>query len=131
MPANKSTNVILLIEDEKPLQLLLSQFLQRFGYKVLIASNGAEACELFAGNCWIIDLVITDCIMPKMSGIELAEKLRQHRPEIPFIFTSGYAYETVFEDKPMSKSDRFLCKPYSPAQLVATIRDVLQPAMAA
>jgi two-component system, cell cycle sensor histidine kinase and response regulator CckA len=83
-------NTILLVEDEDMLRGLIRELLEIKGYVVLEASQGVEALEIFKKSQEPIDLVLTDVVMPHMSGSELVERLRKEQPTLRVIFMSGY-----------------------------------------
>lgn len=129
MPAAKLSEQILLVEDEAMVRDLMRTILLREGYDVIVADEGTQALELSREHTF--DLVITDMVMPKMSGTALAESLRSERPELPVIFISGYAHDVGVEE--VEAGDAFLQKPFSAAELSALVRASLDrsPARAA
>ena len=117
------SETILLVEDEKPVRELVSRVLQKYGYKILQAGNGAEAIEVWRQHKDEIALLFTDLVMPdNMNGRELAEKLRAERPELKVIFTSGYSADIVGKDFKLEPELNFLQKPYQPQVLALTVR---------
>jgi two-component system, cell cycle sensor histidine kinase and response regulator CckA len=93
---------------------------------VLQATNGVEAleiCNLYVGP---IDLVVTDVVMPEMGGGELAERLREVRPDTPVLMVSGYAEDAVLRHGIAESRSWFLEKPFTPDALVRKVREVLQ-----
>ena len=113
----------MLVEDEKPVRELVSRVLQKYGYKILQAGNGAEAIEVWRQHKDEIALLFTDLVMPdNMNGRELAEKLRAERPELKVIFTSGYSADIVGKDFKLEPELNFLQKPYQPQVLALTVR---------
>ena len=119
---------ILLVDDEHHVRHLLETFLRRAGYNVLAAPGGQQALELFAQHATTIDLVITDILMPGLTGVELARALDDQRSGLPVLFISGYAHDdgADIESRPGSA---FLAKPFSMPQLMAQL-DVLLGAKA-
>jgi two-component system cell cycle sensor histidine kinase/response regulator CckA len=97
--------------------------LQRSGYTVVEAADGAEALEVVCAASDAPDLVLTDVRMPRLGGIALAEQLRELHPDLPVLFMSGYA-DDLFESGEIPPG-RLLPKPFAPATLTAIIRDVL------
>ena len=125
------TETILLAEDSDPLRAMAREYLEGAGYTVVEAVSGKDALRRaaeFAGN---IHLLLTDVVMPEMSGPELAEKLVRERPEIKVIFTSGYTDDAVARQGILESTVAFLQKPYRPKDLARKIREVLQDASAA
>lgn len=115
---------ILLVEDDLAVQKIYSTMLQRLGYSVICGSNGDEALRI-AGQHPEIDIVITDLVMPLMSGTDLAEELRHILPNPKIVLISGYALEPV----EIAGSDRhvlFLSKPLSRDTLACTLRELLE-----
>jgi len=116
---------ILLVEDEPVLRELARTVLQSYNYKVLEASHGLEAVEIFETQNGAVDLLLTDMVMPEgMTGRELAEKLRAAKPELKIIYTSGYSADVMGPDLE-SMDAMFLQKPYPPPQLAQTVRSCL------
>ena len=120
----RGTETILLVEDEPAVRRLVSQMLLRTGYTVLEAANGPEAIVLIAQCRDRIDLLLTDIVMPSMSGGELAERLSQDYPYMRVLFTSGYMDDSVVNEV-VTRGAQFLPKPFSPEALVRKVRDVL------
>ena len=117
---------ILLVEDEIGVRRLASQVLTRRGYRVLDAGSGPEALALFEQHGDAIDLLFTDMVMPEgMSGQALAAALRERRPDLRVVFTSGYSSEFVGGHIALREGVNFLQKPYRPTTLLATVRAVL------
>jgi CheY-like chemotaxis protein len=111
---------ILLVEDDEVVRLLVGEALRGYGYTVFEASKGAEALELSGAHEGTIDLLLTDVVMPGMSGSELADQLSAERPGLALIFTSGYPANTVVQ-----MGAAYLQKPYDPAELAAAVRSAL------
>ncbi|MFQ6026101.1 MAG: GAF domain-containing protein, partial [Dehalococcoidia bacterium] len=120
------TETVLLAEDEPSVRAMVATVLREQGYKVLEASNGDEALHLVQKhNSEKIDLLVTDVVMPKIGGQELAQRLHATRPEIKVLFTSGYAEgSTTYLDTAEEGTD-FLQKPYQPDVLAVKVREVL------
>ncbi len=118
---------ILLVEDEDAVRAFATRALASRGYEVHEASNGAEALELFADIADKVDLVVSDVVMPEMDGPTLFRHLREKRPELRFIFMSGYAEEAFAKNLPDSEREKFgfLPKPFSLKQLVTTVKEVI------
>jgi PAS domain S-box-containing protein len=116
---------ILLVEDEDTVRSFTRTVLQRQGYRVLEAGDGREALRIAAEAADDIDLLITDVVMPRMSGQELAESIRETIPELTVIFLSGYAEDAVVHHGVLKDNINFLPKPYSKDDLLKKIREVL------
>jgi CheY-like chemotaxis protein len=99
--------------------------LERGGYQVLEAANGEQALGIFEKQSAGIDLVLTDMVMPKMSGRELAERVRQIRPDAKVIFMSGYTDDVLVRTGALDSSMPFLQKPLRTETLNAKIREAL------
>jgi PAS domain S-box-containing protein len=120
------TETILLVEDEKSVRELVSRVLQKYGYKILPAGNGAEALETWNRHKNEISMLFTDLVMPdNMSGRELAEKLWAERPGLKVIFTSGYSTDIVGKDFKLEPELNYLQKPYPPQVLALAVRRCL------
>jgi len=116
---------VLLVEDEDMLRGLLAKFLRLYGYTVLEARHGGEAlltCERHPGP---IHLMVTDVVMPQMSGRELADRLTPLRPEMKIVFMSGYAEDALAQRGVAESSVAFLQKPFRPIELVRRVQAVL------
>lgn len=115
---------ILLVEDEVELRNVNAEFLTSLGYKVICAGSGPEALQLAVNN-GNIDLVISDVVMPKMSGREFADRLLQLRPNTKLLYVSGYADDVVLHSGVPMQGMIFLQKPYSLRQLAAKVQSLL------
>jgi CheY-like chemotaxis protein len=124
-PSLEGDETILLVEDEAAIRKLIQTVLRQRGYHIISACDGAEAVELAREPETKIDLVITDVVMPRLSGIELAKQLRTTRPGLKMIFMSGYAQEGSFAKTPMGEDAEILEKPFSPTLLLGVVRRLL------
>jgi two-component system, cell cycle sensor histidine kinase and response regulator CckA len=116
---------ILLVEDEEIVRELATKLLKRLKYNVLHASNGTEAIEIAQNYSGVIDLLLTDVVMPGMNGRQLAEKLQQILPDIKVLFTSGYTENAIAHHGIIEKDLNFIGKPYSYNDLAKKIRRLL------
>jgi len=116
---------ILLVEDEPAVRGLVHETLRLQGYTVLVARHGIEALLASAKCVGPIHLLLTDVVMPQMSGPEVAEKIQIARPEIKVLYMSGYPDHPVFDQDGVSHLTGFLQKPFSPPALVQKVREVL------
>ena len=116
---------ILLVEDEKDLLELMREVLQQYKYRILTASCGAEALQVWNEQNGRIDLLLTDMIMPGgMTGDELAAEMKRRKPDLKIIYASGYT--SAFVGRNFGQADvAFLAKPYQPQQVAQLIRDTL------
>ncbi|MBN1523940.1 MAG: response regulator [Spirochaetales bacterium] len=119
------TESILLVEDEEVFRDMVHRVLEKLGYNVLEASNPGEAiliCEQYKGK---IDLLITDIVMPHLSGVQLADRLVSIRDDMRVLYISGYFENAVDNDGNFQKDSYFLQKPFSPAELEKVVRKIL------
>jgi PAS domain S-box-containing protein len=121
----RGTETVLLVEDEGQVRRIASLALNAQGYVVLEASDGVEGSELAARHAGPIHLLVTDVVMPEMSGRQLAEKVRAGRPGVKVLYISGYTTDTVVHHGVAELTDAFLQKPFTPAALAAKVRAVL------
>jgi signal transduction histidine kinase/CheY-like chemotaxis protein len=122
-PALQGNETILLVEDEPWLRELTSIVLKDYKYEVLEASSGVEALKVFERHQGQVDLLLTDLVMPEgMTGRELAQQLKNRKPELKVIYTSGYSPDVMGSDIGLPGS-KFLPKPYPPPLLAKTIRE--------
>ncbi len=134
VPTAPGTGItILVVEDEEMLREFVGDALGVLGYRVLTATNGRDALEVWADHRDEIDLLLTDVVMPEsISGRQLAHTLIMEKPDLKVIFTSGYSAELLGADFEGEKEHGFLAKPYLPDRLASTVATHLQrePAMA-
>ena len=120
------TETILLAEDSAGVRAVAREVLQRNGYAVIQASDGRAALELAAAHSGPIHLLVTDVIMPGMSGRQLADRLRDERPELKVLFVSGYTDDAIIRHGILEPGIAFLQKPFTPDALARKVREVLQ-----
>jgi CheY-like chemotaxis protein len=121
----KGNETILLVEDEEPIRLLASTALERYGYKVLAASDGDAAMALAAEHEGAIHLLLSDGVL---SGVRVPELLRRfiaQRPETKILLMSGFSQEAVFQHDIVAPGTAFLPKPFTIRQLTERVREVL------
>jgi two-component system cell cycle sensor histidine kinase/response regulator CckA len=121
--ANGGSETILVAEDEDIVRRLLKTTLTSGGYTVLEARNGVEALEVCHRLGASVDLLVTDVVMPKMTGLELARRLAVDHPELKVLCLSGYSAEATAAQRPLAWP--FLAKPFVPAALLERVREVL------
>ncbi|MBY0494300.1 MAG: response regulator [Cyanobacteria bacterium] len=120
------TETVLLVEDEFGVRMLTKTVLERAGYKVIVAVNGAEGVRAFQDAGGRVDLVLTDIVMPGgMSGRELVDRLLKITPGLRVIFTSGYATDFAGNELVLKERQWFLQKPSRPATILAAVRSAL------
>jgi two-component system cell cycle sensor histidine kinase/response regulator CckA len=127
-PVRGGAETVLLVEDEQLVRQLTHQILRRNGYQVLEAADGMEALELLRGHAGQIDLLLTDVVMPRMSGHELVEHARPLRPEMRILYVSGYSEEAIARQGQLTEGIELLAKPFTPGVLTAKIRQLLDRA---
>ena len=123
MPAGGET--ILLVEDTFEVRNLARQVLERQGYTLLEAGDGQQALALAASHAGPIHLLLTDVIMPGMSGKALSEELVQSHPDARVLYMSGYTDNTIEHHGVLGKSTAFLQKPFNAIDLARKVRGVL------
>jgi PAS domain S-box-containing protein len=123
--ASAASETVLLVEDEDAVRQLARRLLLMNGYTVLEARDGEEALALGRSHPKPIDVVLTDVVMPRMSGRELVERLAPIRPEAKVIYMSGYTDDAIARHDVFSNGTAFLEKPFAPHALAAKVREVL------
>jgi PAS domain S-box-containing protein len=122
--ALKGSETILLVEDEEPVRRLACEILQASGYTILEASGGLDALQVCETH-GRIELMVTDVVMPGMSGRELADELSSLRPEMRVLYVSGYTEDAIGEYGVLEEGVNFLQKPFRPCDLARKVREVL------
>jgi CheY-like chemotaxis protein len=121
----RRTGMILVAEDEEALREAMCDYLRSLGYTVLGASSGKEALSAVSEHEGHIDLLITDLVMPKMSGRELAQMLGSLRPDLKTIYMSGYTDDEGLRDGIHEQGATFLQKPFSLGTLARKVCETL------
>ncbi|HEY6057167.1 MAG TPA: PAS domain S-box protein, partial [Candidatus Limnocylindrales bacterium] len=124
-PAVGGDETILLVEDEDTVRDIASVVLERGGYRVLAAIDGREAIAVEQSFRGQIDLLVTDVVMPGMSGPDLARRIKARRPGLRALFLSGYTEDMIGGQEDLDVGDAFLGKPFTPDSLARKVRDVL------
>jgi two-component system cell cycle sensor histidine kinase/response regulator CckA len=125
--AEGGPETILFVEDDPAIRKVLRRFLEMSAYTVLEAASPREALTLAAGYDRRIDLLLTDVVMPEMSGRELAERLAAERPGLLVLYMSGYTGDAIVHQGRLDQDTAFLQKPFAPDALLRRIREVLGP----
>jgi two-component system cell cycle sensor histidine kinase/response regulator CckA len=123
------TETLLLVEDEPYVRKIVCRALERSGHRVLLASSGEEALEVFAHFDGVVDLLVTDVVMPGMSGADLARQIRARQQGVRVLFMSGYTDEVISRHGVLDPGIDFIQKPFSPATLVTRVREVINGAI--
>jgi signal transduction histidine kinase/CheY-like chemotaxis protein len=125
-PAAPANETVLLVEDEEQVRNLTRTMLSRQGYRILEAGSGADALQLARQHPGFIHLLLTDIVMPHMSGVELAREMHAVRPEIRVLFMSGYTDNALAEQRLLTDDMGFIHKPFSSAALQKKVRQTLE-----
>jgi CheY-like chemotaxis protein len=126
---HEGAETILLVEDDRTVRRAARRILERSGYRVHEARDGAEALDLVSANAHgealHVDLVLTDIVMPEMSGPELVDRLRALRPGVPVLLMSGYTDDAVLRQQLEQPGVAFVQKPFTPEELTRKVREAL------
>jgi CheY-like chemotaxis protein len=123
--AARGSETILIAEDQDEIRELAAMILGEYGYRVLVAAGGTEAIERSESHSGAIDLLLTDVVMPGMTGQELAERLLARRPRMKALYMSGYTADVIGHQGILEPGMNFLSKPFGPAELALKVREVL------
>jgi CheY-like chemotaxis protein len=128
-PANEAApqgvETVLLVEDESSVRALAETILIRLGYRVLVADSGTNAIQVWDESHGRVDVLLTDVIMPHMSGGELAHKLREKNPQLKVLFMSGYTDDMLASHGVLAGETQLIQKPFTSEGLGRKLRDVL------
>ncbi len=124
-PPRRGTETVLVVEDEPVVRVLARKVLRQGGYTVIEAANGVEALEIAGQHAGDIDLLLTDVVMPDMSGRELMRKLSPRLPRLKVLYMSGYADEAIVHHGVLDPGTAFIQKPFMPEGLARKVRQVL------
>jgi two-component system cell cycle sensor histidine kinase/response regulator CckA len=128
-PAVGGPETVLVVEDEAMLREMLRETLERHGHRVLVARDGTEALQIADEETAAIQLLVSDVVMPGFTGLQLAEQLAPTRPEMRFLFISGYTDGASLHRGLPGPGPAFLSKPFSPEALLRKVREVLDGAV--
>ena len=123
-----TSRTVLVVDDEPEVLGLATEILRHVGYSVLEAVDGAAALEVARGHAGEIHLLVTDMVMPGMSGRDLAERLRAVRKGLPVVYISGYVQDSAARSALSSERSAFVAKPFTPELLTDRVRELLAPA---
>jgi signal transduction histidine kinase/CheY-like chemotaxis protein len=123
--AHPGTETILFVEDEESVRELVRDYLGKSGYRVLEAADGVQALEIAAAHRGPIHILVTDVVMPRLSGRELVTRIAAARPEIKILYISGYTDDSIFRHGVLEGGVAFLQKPFNLKDLAQKIRQVL------
>ena len=121
----RGTETVLLVEDDEAVRTLARKMLASHGYTVLAAPSGADALELAASHAGPIHLLVTDVVLPGMSGRELATRFQSVRPGLKVLYTSGYTDDAVVHHGVLDPGIAFLQKPFTSGTLARKVRETL------
>jgi len=121
----KGKETVLIVEDNEELREFIETLLSDNGYSVVTASEGEEAIKIYETHGGAISLVVTDLVMPKMSGKELREKIGSRHPDTKFLFISGYTESTIHHGFMVNSKVDFLQKPFTTFELLGKVRKIL------
>jgi CheY-like chemotaxis protein len=121
----RGTETVLLVEDDERIRELALSTLERFGYTMLTAANGKEALRVAADHRGAIDLLLTDVVIPTVSGPELAKRIQVLFPEVRVLFMSGYTDDAVIRLGLLQGTVSFIQKPFGQVDLARKVREVL------
>ncbi|HJZ59218.1 MAG TPA: response regulator, partial [Gemmataceae bacterium] len=124
VPAPGRGETVLVADDEPGVRELARTVLDRQGYRVLVAADGAEAVEVFRHEPGQVDLVVLDASMPNMNGRQAFESIRGIRPGVPVLFASGYPSGQLLPEEP-APGTAFLNKPFTTTELATAVRQLL------
>jgi CheY-like chemotaxis protein len=124
-PVGRGTETVLLAEDAAAVRAVAKQVLERQGYTVLEAPDGEVALHLAKRHSGPIHLLLTDVVMPGMSGRQLADQLAGARPDMRVLYASGYTDDSVVRHGVLEEGTPYLQKPFTPESLARKVRDVL------
>jgi len=123
--ASTGHETVLVVEDEDSMRALIERILRKAGYTVLTAENGGDALALFDKYAGKIDLLLTDVVMPQMSGREIAAQLARAKPSIKVLYMSGYTDEIIDRHGVLEPGVRLIAKPFAAAEMTRRVRMLL------
>jgi two-component system, cell cycle sensor histidine kinase and response regulator CckA len=127
--ALEGTETVLVVEDQDEVRAFAAGVLRSYGYNVLTAADGPKALALAEQHADPIHILLTDVVMPGMSGRQLADELRAQRPEMRILYTSGYSQDVIANRGVLDADVAYLAKPYSPELLGVRLRQAIGASM--
>ena len=124
-PGARIRRTILLVEDDAVVRHVVRLLLELEGDAVLEAKDGEDALTILDGYQGALDLLLTDVMMPGLSGAEVCDRVREGRPGLPTLFISGFYPEAVFPDHRLPEGSAFLAKPFMPEELIDAVDGLL------
>jgi CheY-like chemotaxis protein len=121
----RGSETVLVVEDQREVRRLAREILEGYGYEVLEAASGAEALKVFQSHGGQVCLLLTDVVMPAMTGRELAEQMRTLRPDIKVLFMSGYTDNVIIHHGALDPQVAYIQKPFSPVSLALKVLETL------
>jgi two-component system, cell cycle sensor histidine kinase and response regulator CckA len=130
-PGARIPRTILLVEDDPVVRHVVRLLLELEGDIVLEAKDGDDALTVLGGYTGALDLLLTDVMMPGLSGAEVCDRVRIDRPGLPTLFISGFYPEAVFPDQRLPDDSAFLAKPFMPEELIDAVNELLAKVLGA
>ncbi len=121
------SGTILLVEDSDVVREVIARMLDAGGFTVLPASGGEDALSISRRGDVSFDLLLTDIVMPDMSGVELADRLELERPGVRILFMTGYAEDAVVNEGILGRQRECIEKPFTQEQITKRVREILPP----
>ncbi|HEV8358583.1 MAG TPA: PAS domain S-box protein [Gemmatimonadales bacterium] len=128
LPAAGGSETVLVVEDEPQVRVLLQRLLAQQGYRVLAAADGDEALALSRAHPGAIQLLVTDVVLPRMNGREVARRLDADRPGLPVLYVSGHTEDAIVDRGVLESGLDFLPKPYTRTEVLRRVREALDRA---
>ena len=120
---------LLVADDHEGIREMVRSALEGCGYRILLAVNGEEAIRTFENHVNEISLVVVDMVMPRIGGLEAAKRMKQIRPELPVIFTTGYSSDNEALTKVIEEGGVVVEKPFDPRKLARRVRELLDASL--
>ena len=122
----RGSETILVVEDEMSVRLMIVKMLKLYGYKTFVAADGQDGIKLFNDQNSAIDLILSDVVMPDMSGVEMMQIILEQNPLIRYVLMSGYTDEEIVRHGIVDRGIDFIQKPFTPEALISKIRKTLE-----